>query len=121
MQSFRAAVEAKDMDAAIALLCDQVVFHSPIVFTPYRGRAAVGVILRAVVEVFQDFRYVREIGAPDGVDHALVFRARVGEFEIEGCDFLHLDEAGRIDELTVMVRPIKAALALAEEMKRRLT
>lgn len=121
MQPFRAAVEARDMDAAVALLSDQVVFHSPIVFTPYRGREAVGLILRAVVEVFQDFRYVREIGAPDSADHALVFRARVGEFELEGCDFLHLGQDGSIEELTVMVRPIKAALALAEAMKAKLS
>lgn len=121
MQPFRAAVEARDMDAAVALLSDQVVFHSPIVFTPYRGREAVGLILRAVVEVFQDFRYVREIGAPDSTDHALVFRARVGEFELEGCDFLHLGQDGSIEELTVMVRPIKAALALAEAMKAKLS
>jgi hypothetical protein len=120
MQPFRAAVEAKDMDAAVAMLSDRVVFHSPIVFTPYQGREAVGLILRAVVEVFQDFRYVREIGAPGGADHALVFRARVGEFELEGSDFLHLGEDGSIEELTVMVRPIKAALALAEAMKAKL-
>jgi hypothetical protein len=121
MKAFRAAVEAQDMDAAVALLSDQIVFHSPIVHTPYRGREAVGLILRAVVEVFQDFRYVREIGAPDGVDHALVFRARVGGFELEGCDFLHVDADGKIDEFTVMVRPIKAALALAEAMKAKLS
>ena len=48
MQAFRAAVEARDMDAAVALLSDRVVFHSPIVFTPYQvndelmSRAAAG-------------------------------------------------------------------------------
>jgi hypothetical protein len=97
-----------------------VIFHSPIAFTPYRGRAAVGMVLRAVLEVFEDFRYVREIGAPDAADHALVFRTRIGERQVEGCDFLHLDEAGTITELTVMVRPLNGALALAEAMKAKL-
>ncbi len=120
MHSFRAAIEARDIDAAVALLADDVAFRSPIVFKPYEGRAAVGMILRAVVEVFQDFRYEREIGAPDAVDHVLVFRARVGDREIEGADFLHLDGNGSIDELTVMVRPLNAALALAEAMKAQL-
>ena len=120
MQPFRAAIEARDIDAAVALLSDQVVFNSPIVFTPYRGRDAVAVILRAVIEVFEDFRYVREIGAPDGADHALVFRARIGERQLEGSDFLHLAEDGSIDELTVMVRPLNAALALADAMKAQL-
>ena len=121
MQPFRAAVEAGDIEAAIALLADDVVFHSPVAFTPYRGRDAVGLVLRAVFQVFRDFRYVREIGAAGGSDHALVFRALVGEREIEGCDFLHLGPDGVIEELTVMVRPLNAALALAETMKARLS
>lgn len=120
MHPFRAAIEARDIDAAVALFSDQVVFNSPIVFTPYRGRDAVAVILRAVLEVFEDFRYVREIGAGDGTDHALVFRARVGERQLEGSDFLHVDGDGMIDELTVMVRPLSGALALAEAMKAQL-
>ncbi|MGX6606863.1 nuclear transport factor 2 family protein [Micromonosporaceae bacterium Da 78-11] len=121
MNAFRAAIEARDIDAAIALLADDVVFHSPVVFTPYRGRAVVGVILRAVIEVFEDFRYVREIGAPDGADHALVFQARVGDRQLEGIDLLHVGADGSIDELTVMIRPMQGVLALAEVMKARLT
>ncbi len=109
------------MNAAVGLLTEDVVFHSPVVFSPYRGRESVAPILHAVATVFSDFRYVTEIGAPDAADHALVFRARVGEREIEGCDIIHVDEAGAIDELTVMVRPLSAALALAEAMKAKLT
>lgn len=117
MHSFGIALEARDVDAAIALLSEDVVFRSPIMFKPYHGRDAVAPILHAVSRVLEDFRYTREIGAPHASDHALVFRARVGEFEIEGSDFLHLDEDGSIDELTVMVRPLTAAHALAEAMK----
>jgi hypothetical protein len=117
---FRAAIEARDIDAAIALLADDVVFRSPVVFKPYQGRATVGVILRAVLEVFEDFRYVREIGAADAEDHALVFRTRIGDKEIEGSDFLHNGPGGSIDELMVMVRPLQGVLALAEAMKAKL-
>jgi hypothetical protein len=117
---FRAAVEAGDIDAAVALLSERVVFHSPVAFKPYEGRATVAVILRAVIEVFEDFRYVREIGAPDAVDHALVFRAHIGEREVEGCDFLHRGVDGLIDEFTVMVRPLNGVTALAAAMKARL-
>lgn len=117
MHPFRAAVEAGDIDGAVALLSDNVVFRSPVAFKPYEGRKLVGAILRAVSRVFEDFHYVREIGAPDAADHALVFGARVGEREIEGCDFLHLDADGMISELTVMVRPLTAAHALADAMQ----
>ncbi|MEU3663474.1 nuclear transport factor 2 family protein [Streptomyces sp. NPDC032940] len=116
MQAFRAAVEAHDMDAVEALLAEDVVFTSPVVFKPYRGRAITSAILRAVERVFDDFRYERVIGEEDGRDHALLFGARIGDRRISGCDFLHLDEAGRIDELTVMVRPLSGAQALQAAM-----
>jgi ketosteroid isomerase-like protein len=113
---FRKAVEARDMDAVAALLADDVVFTSPVAFKPYPGKAITAAILRGVLRVFEDFTYVREIGEEDGRDHALVFTATVGGKAVQGCDFLHLDEDGRIDELTVMVRPLSAAHALAEAM-----
>jgi ketosteroid isomerase-like protein len=116
MQAFRAAVEAHDMDAVAALLAEDVVFTSPVVFKPYHGKAITTAILRAVERVFEDFRYERVIGEADGRDHALMFSARVGDREIGGCDFLHLDEDGRIDELTVMVRPLSGAQALQAAM-----
>ncbi len=120
MHPFRTAIEARDLDAAVALLSDDVVFRSPVVFKPYRGPDAVRVLLAGVARVFEDFRYLREIGAPDARDHALVFEARVGDKQIEGSDFLHLDENGRVDELMVMVRPLSGALALADAMKEQL-
>jgi hypothetical protein len=120
MNPFRAAVEARDFEGAVALLAEDVVFQSPVVFKPYHGRDVVAAILLAVSQVFEDFRYEREIGAEDSQDHALVFRARVGDREVHGCDFLHTDESGQIDELTVMVRPLSGALALAEAMKAKL-
>ncbi len=104
----------------IALLADDVVFNSPIVFKPYRGRDAVAPILWAVSRVFEDFRYVAEIGAEDARDQALVFKARVGDRELHGCDFLHTDDDGLIDEFSVMVRPLSAAVALAEAMRAQL-
>ena len=120
MHAFRAAIEAGDIPAALALLADDVVFRSPVVFKPYRGRAAVEPILLGVSQVFEDFRYVREIGEPGGPDHALLFEARVGDRALEGCDFLHSDGDGLISEFTVMVRPLSATLALAEAMKAQL-
>ncbi len=50
-------------------------------------------------------------------DHALVFQARVGHRQVEGCDFLRCDENGAIDELVVMIRLLSGILALAEAMK----
>lgn len=120
MHPFRAAVEARDINAALDLLSEDVVFHSPVVFSPYQGRDAVAPILHAAFQVFEDFRYVREIGSDDAADHALIFHANVGGRHVEGSDFLHTNEDGSITELTVMVRPLSATIALAEAMNARL-
>jgi limonene-1,2-epoxide hydrolase len=118
---FRRAIETRDLDAAVALLREDVVFRSPVVFAPYHGREALRVILEAVMAVFEDFHYVREIGSDGARDHALVFEARVGDKQIEGCDFIQLDEDGAISSFTVMVRPMSGAVALAEAMKAQLS
>ncbi|MFF0730673.1 nuclear transport factor 2 family protein [Streptomyces chartreusis] len=116
MRAFREAVEAGDAEAMETLLAEDVVFTSPVVFKPYAGKAITAAILRGVVRVFEDFRYVREINDPNGRDHALVFTARVGDREITGCDFLRVNEEGLIDDFMVMVRPLSGAQALAEAM-----
>jgi ketosteroid isomerase-like protein len=116
MESFRRAVEARDSAALEALLAENVVFTSPVAHQPYPGRALTAAILRGVLRVFEDFRYERELAGADGRDHALMFRATVAGKQVQGCDFLHLDDDGRIDELTVMVRPLSAATALAAAM-----
>jgi len=116
---FRSAIEARDLDAAMALMRDDVVFRSPAVFKPYQGVDALRRILEAVIVVFEDFRYTREIGATGARDHALVFEARVGDKQLEGCDFIRT-EHGAITELTVMIRPLSGALALAEAMQAQL-
>lgn|SRR5437763_15548079 len=120
MQEFRNAIERRDLDALTALLAEDVVFRSPVVYKAYEGRDQVVILLAAVAQVFEDFRYTRQIGAPDAADSALVFTARVGDREVEGCDFIHTGDDGLIDELYVMVRPMSGLTALAEAMKQQL-
>ena len=54
-------VREHDTAALGALLAEDVVFYSPVVHTPQRGRARVTVILGAALQVFGNptFRYVR--------------------------------------------------------------
>ena len=102
------------MDAAVALLADDVVFRSPAVFKPYEGRETVSTILRTVFGVFEDFRYTDEL---DGAGlHGLVFEARVGDRSLQGIDLLRLGADGRIAEFTVMIRPASGLIAVAERM-----
>jgi hypothetical protein len=116
MHPFRAAVEARDEAAIEALLADNVVFTSPVTFKPYSGKPITAAILRGVIRIFEDFRYVREIADRDGRDHALIFEATVAGKRITGCDFLHVNDDSLIDDLMVMVRPLSGATVLAEAM-----
>ncbi|UMP00078.1 nuclear transport factor 2 family protein [Amycolatopsis sp. EV170708-02-1] len=119
MHPLRLAVECGEHTAVEALLADDVVFTSPVAYRPYPGKPITAAILRAVSGVFSNFRYVREITSADGHDHALIFTAQVGDKEVNGCDFVHTDEDGLIDDFMVMVRPLSAANALAEAMAAR--
>lgn len=83
---------------------------------PYPGKAITAAFLRAVLRVLDDFHYVRQIADSGGRDHAFIFQARIGDKQVSGCDFVHWDADGKIDEFTVMVRPLSAANALQEAM-----
>jgi hypothetical protein len=112
-KSFRAAVEAHDLDAVTATLAPDVVLHSPVTFRPYAGRETVGTLLRLIAETLQDLHYTDELQSSGGVQ-ALVFRARVGDRELEGLDLLRLGPDELIADLTVMLRPLSGLVALAQ-------
>jgi hypothetical protein len=113
--AFRTAAEAKDFSAADGLFTEDVTFRSPVVFKPYEGREALMVVLGAVVQVFEDFRYTGQAEADDLA--VLTFVARVGDRELEGVDILRFAAGDRVRELTVMVRPMSGMHALAERMR----
>jgi hypothetical protein len=114
---FRAAVESADLDAAGELLAPEIVFHSPVTFHPFIGRDTVRALLAEVAQVFEDFRYTDEIATGDV--HALIFRASVGDREIEGMDLLRIGSDGLIADFTVMLRPLSALIPFAQAMAER--
>src|SRR3954447_24679429 len=116
--SFKAAALAKDFSAAQDLFAEDVTFRSPVVFNPYEGRDAVLVLLGAVVQVFEDFRYVDQVETGDTA--VLVFETRVGNREVQGVDILRFNSDDRVREMIVMVRPMSGVHALAEAMQAKL-
>ena len=99
-------------------LSDDVVLHSPVLFKGFEGREAVGLILSHVAEVLEGLTYTDE-ALGDGTA-VLRFEARVGELELEGIDYLTLDEDGRVSDLTVFMRPLTALTAFNARMAERL-
>jgi hypothetical protein len=111
-------VETQDAEILDKLLAENVQFHSPFVWKPKDGKAITKIILTTVTQVFQDFRYVREI--LDGNNWALEFEAKIGELTLRGVDLIQLNDEGKIIDFEVMVRPANALQALGMEMGRRL-
>ena len=116
--AFRKAVEAGDVEAMAAALDPDVTFRSPVVFRTYEGRDAVMQLLSLVAQVFEDFQYVDELQGSG--TSCLVFRARVGDRDLDGIDYLRHGPDGLVTELMVMVRPYSAATALRDAMGAKL-
>ena len=99
-----------------ALLADQVVFHSPVVHTPQAGKAVTAQYLSAAFHVFfnPSFRYVREVVGPS--DAVLEFQVEIDGISVNGVDMIRWDEAGRIVDFKVMIRPLKAINLIHQKM-----
>jgi SnoaL-like domain len=115
---FRRAAEAKDLELMKETLREDVVLHSPILFRGFEGREAVIAVLTHVIATLEDFAYTDELADERTV--VLRFKARVEDRELEGIDFLELDDEGRVRELTVFMRPMSALTRFNERMSKRL-
>ncbi|MGW8554495.1 hypothetical protein [Streptomyces tubercidicus] len=98
---FRKAGEA---DAVAALLAKNVAFTSRVAIKPYPGKAITATLVHGGPRVFEDCAYIREIAALDGHDHAFVVTATVDDKQLTGCDFLHFDRNGKIDDFMVAIQ-----------------
>jgi SnoaL-like domain len=115
---FRSAAEAKDLGQMTEALREDVVLHSPILFRGFEGRDVVSQVLTHVAATLEDLTYTDELAEDNTV--CLRFKAKVGDRELEGIDFLELDEDGKVAELTVFMRPLSAITAFNERMTERL-
>lgn len=99
-----------------ALLDDDVVFLSPVVHAPQRGKQVTAMYLAAAFQVFFNptFRYVREIvGRTDAM---LEFETGIDGVLVNGVDIIKWNAAGRIVEFKVMLRPLKAINLIHQKM-----
>jgi hypothetical protein len=109
-------VESRDPSTLDKLLAEDVVFHSPVVHTPQRGKAITLAYLRGAMEVLGSpaFRYEREIRGER--DALLEFFTEIDGITVNGIDLIRWDDAGRIVDFKVMVRPLKAVNVLHQKM-----
>ena len=113
-------VETRDVSMLDEIVHSDVIFRSPMVYNPYHGRAALKLVLGTVLNVFEDFKYVRIFSSEDGLSQTLEFSARIEDRELKGVDLIQFDEQGLITEFGVMVRPVTGLVRLGEEMGKRI-
>jgi ketosteroid isomerase-like protein len=105
------------------LLADDVVFYSPVVYTPQRGKPVTTQYLEAASrtlagEASGAFRYTKQVLSGDTA--VLEFETSVEGKYVNGVDIIRCDDAGRIVEFRVMMRPLQGIQAVHEQMGRRL-
>ncbi|MFH0129975.1 nuclear transport factor 2 family protein [Variovorax sp. VaC1] len=109
-------VKERDLAGLDALLDEEAVFHSPVVHKPQVGKSITKKYLSAAFQVFfnESFRYVRELKSAN--DAVLEFELELDGIVINGVDMIKWNEAGRIVEFKVMLRPLKAVNLIHQKM-----
>jgi len=99
-----------------ALLADEVVFESPVVHTPQRGKLVTTAYLLAAADVLgnDSFRYLNEWYAEGSA--ILEFACEIEGVALNGIDMIHWNAAGLVTNFKVMVRPLKAINMLHQQM-----
>ena len=105
------------------LLADDVVFYSPVVHTPQRGKPVTTQYLEAASQTLVGgaggaFRYTKQVLSGDTA--VLEFETSVEGKFVNGVDIIRCDDAGRIIEFRVMMRPLQGIQAVHQQMGRRL-
>ncbi|QNJ99821.1 nuclear transport factor 2 family protein [Dyella telluris] len=116
IETWHRLVRTHDASGLHALLADDAVFHSPVVHTPQRGKALAVAYLGAAFTVFFNptFRYVRQIMGPS--DAMLEFETEIDGIVVNGVDIITWNDAGKIIDFKVMLRPLKAINLIHQHM-----
>ena len=116
LRDWHAVMASRDVAALDLLLADDVVFHSPVVHTPQRGKAITSQYLQAAMQVLggPGFRYVREVWSD--TDAVLEFVNEIDGITLNGIDMIRWNSDGKIVDFKVMVRPLKAVNLLHQKM-----
>lgn len=111
------------------LLADDVVFYSPVVFTPQKGKDVTKLYLGAAGNTFaggeqsasfedaqqRGFRYTKEIVGP-GPHAMLEFETEIDGIYVNGVDILTCNDEGKVSEFKVLLRPLKAVNLMHQKM-----
>ena len=114
--AFTAAMQRKDLEAMLSHMTDDVVLNTPLMAEPVLGREAIREVVGPLLTVVDGFDFREIMQGPEHVSS--FFKATVGTIELDGMDYWLLDSAGLIKEMTVLWRPLPAAIAVRDRLAR---
>ncbi len=109
-------VSNRDTSRLGDLIADDAVLHSPVVWTPQKGKKIVSVYLTAAASIIANdhFKYVREV---TNNEHSILeFATIIDGVTVEGVDMLTFDKEGKLINIKVMIRPLKAIQMVHQKM-----
>ena len=120
LDAWHRIVVTQDPSGLRDLLADDIVFHSPIVHTPQRGKETATRYLEAALHVFfsPSFHVVRKLFGD--TDAMMEFESEIDGVIIDAVDIVTWNAARQIIEFKVLVRPLKAIGVVQQKMTARL-
>ena len=109
-------IDNDDLEKLDAILAEDAMFSSPVVFTPMEGKEITKMYLFAAGQSFnmEKFSYTKEIH--DGMNSVLEFETFIDDISVNGVDMIEWNADGKISNFKVMIRPFKAVQKVQEKM-----
>jgi ketosteroid isomerase-like protein len=114
IHAFTAAMQRKDLEAMLSHMADDIILKTPLVAEPFKGKAAIRPVVEALLGVVDTFEFHEIMQGP--VHVSAFFGIKVGSHQLDGVDFWRLDQAGLIQEMTVLWRPLPAVVAVQNKL-----
>lgn len=113
-------VKNRDYNLLTEILHNDVIFYSPVVYSPQRGKDITLKYLAAASEVFNssNFQYIKEINNQNFA--SLEFTLTIDDTEINGIDLISWDDTGLITEFKVFIRPLQGVNLIHKLMQQML-
>jgi hypothetical protein len=114
LERWHQIVAARDVEALGEVLADDVTMGAPPYWQKFADKKLVLHLLGIILHTIEDFTYHREW--LDGAELALEFTGHVEGLELQGIDLISLDDAGKVRNLDVVIRPLNAVTALRDRV-----
>src|SRR4051812_15308623 len=115
VRAFTAAMQRKDLEGMLIHMTDDIVLRTPLAAEPLKGKAALRPVVAALLGVVDRFTFREFLQGPEHA--AAFFHITVGGVELDGVDYWKLTEAGFIEQMTVLWRPLAAIVSVNEKLR----